>query len=209
MKNWKLLILGSICGITAPMLFMLLVIVASLLRPGYSQIHNFISDLGIGPYAIIQNSNFVVFGLLSIGFALGLRDGLPVPQARSLKACVWLVVIFGFGILFAGVFPEDYLLGAPHTLASSTAFLSIIAAQLLIWRGLRSEDSAAWSRYREYSLTSGLLSIVMLVLLQVAISATGAYQGLAQRAFLLPWIWIEVTGFKLYSLFGRTEMKKA
>ena len=117
-------------------------VVASLLRPGYSQFHNFISDLGVGPYAIIQNANFVIFGLLSIGFALGLRGALPAPQQRALKASVVLVVIFGIGVLLAGVFPENYLSGGLHTLASSAAFLSIIAAQLLVWQGLRRKDSA-------------------------------------------------------------------
>jgi hypothetical membrane protein len=207
MKNAKIVFLGSFFGIVAPILFVLLVIVASLLRPDYSQFHNFVSDLGVGPHAIIQNANFVVFGLLSIGFAIGLRSGLPAPGKRALKACVWLVIIFGFGILFAGVFPENYLSGGPHTTASAIAFLSIIAAQLLIWRGLRSEDNAVWGRYRTYSLISGSLSVILLVLLQVAISTSGTYQGVAQRAFLaVPWIWIEVTGLKLYSLIKKTEI---
>ena len=98
--------LFAFCGILAPILFTLLVVVASLLRPGYSEFYNFISDLGVGPYAIIQNVNFVIFGLLSIGFALGLRGGLPAPHGKALKASVLLVVIFGICILLAGVFPK-------------------------------------------------------------------------------------------------------
>jgi len=190
----------AFCGIVAPILFTVLVVVASFLRPGYSEIHNFISDLGVGPYAIIQNANFVIFGLLSIGFALGLRGGLPAPQGRAMKAGVLLVIIFGFGILYAGVFPETYLSGSPHTLASSIAFLSIIAAQLLIWRGLQSADRAEWGRYRTYSLISGLLSLIL-----VWFSSSTDFPGAAQRIFIaVPWIWIEVTGLKLYSLTKRT-----
>ena len=193
--------LFAFCGILAPILFTLLVVVASLLRPGCSQFHNFISDLGVGPYAIIQNANFVIFGLLSIGFALGLRGGLPAPQQRALKASVVLVVIFGIGVLLAGVFPENYLSGGLHTLASSAAFLSIIAAQLLVWQGLRRKDSAVWGRYRTYSLISGLLSLIL-----VWFSSSTDYPGAAQRIFLaVPWIWIEVTGLKLYSLTKTTQ----
>jgi len=95
--------LFALCGIVAPILFTLVVAVASLLRPGYSQTHNFISDLGLGSYAFIQNANFVIFGLLSIGFALGLRAGLPAPQGWALKAGVGFVTIFGISIIFAGV----------------------------------------------------------------------------------------------------------
>lgn len=193
--------LFAFCGILAPILFALLVVVASLLRPGYSQFHNFISDLGVGQYAIIQNTNFVIFGLLSIGFALGLRGGLPAPQGRALKASVLLVVIFGIGILLAGVFPENYRSGGLHTLVSSAAFLSIIAAQLLVWQGLRRKDSAVWGRYRTYSLISGLLSLIL-----VWFSSSTDYPGAAQRIFLaVPWIWIEVTGLKLYFLAKMTQ----
>jgi hypothetical membrane protein len=188
--------LFAFCGIVAPILFTLLVVVASLLRPGYSQTHNFVSDLGVGPYAIIQNANFIIFGLLSIGFAFGLRDGLPAPHGRALKAGVWLVIIFGFGTVFAGVFPKNYLSGGLHNLASSAAFLSIIAAQLLIWRGLKSEDNAVWGRYRTYSLISGLVSLILL-----PFSFSTDFPGTTQRIFIVVlWIWIEVTGLKLYSL---------
>lgn len=195
----------ALCGIVAPILFLLLVIVASLIRPGYSQTFNFISDLGVGPYALIQNINFVIFGLLSMGLAFGLRGGLPAPQGRALKAGVWFVIIYGLGVLFAGVFPENYLSQGPHNLVSSTAFISIIAAQLLIWQGLRNEDSTVWGGYRTYSLISGLLSIILVILLKVAISYYPDYQGLAQRAFLtVPWIWIGITGLKLYYLTKKT-----
>jgi hypothetical membrane protein len=142
---------------------------------------------------------------LSTGLALGLRSGLPVPQGRALKAGVWFVIIYGLGVLFAGVFPENYLSQGPHNLVSSTAFVSIIAAQLLIWQGLRSKDSAVWGRYRTYSLISGLLSIILVILLKVAITYYPDYQGLAQRAFLaVPWIWIGITGLKLYYLTKKT-----
>ncbi|MEG3225264.1 MAG: hypothetical protein BME94_07050 [Methanobacteriales archaeon Met13] len=198
-QNWQRIF--ALCGIVAPILFTLLVIVASIIRPEYSQIHNFVSDLGVGPYAIIQNTNFIIFGLLSIGLSLGLRGGLPTPQGRSLKAGISFVIIFGLGILFAGVFPENYLSQGPHNLVSATAFISIIAAQLLIWQGLRKEDSTVWGRYRTYSLISGLLSIILVILLKVAISYCTDFQGAVQRGFLaVPWIWIWITGLKLYYL---------
>jgi len=159
----------AFCGIIAPILFWVMVIVESLLRPGYSQFYNFVSDLGVGPLAIIQNINFVVFGLLSFGLALGLRGGLPSSQGRALKAGVWFVIIFSLGVLLAGVFPENFLSQGPHNYVSATAFVAIIAAQLLIWLGLKSEDSAIWGGYKTYSLISGLLSIILVILLKVAI----------------------------------------
>lgn len=204
-QSWQRLL--ALCGIVAPILFTLIVAVASLLRPGYSQTYNFISDLGVGPYAIIQNVNFWIFGLLVVCFSLGLWGGLPAPKGLASKVGVGLVILFGLGVFFAGVFPEDYGTGKMHSLVSSLAFLAIIAAQLLIWLGLRKGDRAGWGRYRIYTLISGILSFAMLVVLGMAMG--GDYQGAAQRAFLaVPWIWIEVTGLQLYSLVTSTGSKK-
>lgn len=191
----------AICGIVGPILFTLLVIEESLLRPGYSQTFNFISDLGVGPNAVIQNINFVVFGLLTIGLAIGLWMGSPVKKGLALKAGIGLVIIFALGVGLAGVFPEDYGTGLMHGLVSASAFVAIIAALLLIWQGLKSADITTWGRYRTYTLISGLLALVLVISLKVAMVSAMDYQGLIQRAFLaVPWLWVEVTGLKLYSM---------
>lgn len=205
-KNQNKLLISAFCGMITPVLFLVMVIIESLIRPGYSPVHNFVSDLGVGPLSILQNVNFMIFGILTIIFALGFRAFLPEPHGKALKSGVWLVIIFGFLIFFAGVFPENYGSGALHTSVSAFAFLTIIAAQFLIWKGLKNKDSAIWGKYRTYSLISGLLSIIFLIILQIVISNFIAYQGLAQRLFLaLPWIWIGITGLKFYSLIKIDE----
>ncbi|MGZ7096354.1 MAG: DUF998 domain-containing protein [Methanobacterium sp.] len=193
----------ALCGIVAPILFTLLVIVESLLRPGYSQIFNDVSDLGLGPYSIIQNINFIVFGLLSIGFAIGLGANLP---HRAGKAVKWLVIVFGLCIILAGVTllstPVDVIYAkdvVAHGLVSAIAFLVIIVAQFLAWQALRGNENAIWKRYRIYSLISGLLSIFTLLLLSY--TQFSPYHGATERLFIAVWmIWIEVTGLKLYFL---------
>jgi hypothetical membrane protein len=190
----------AICGILAPIIFWFMVIIESLLRPGYSQLFNFVSDLGVGPLAIIQNINFVVFGILSLIFSLGFIKCLPNPKSRSIKAGSWFMILFSIGVLLAGIFPENFMSQNPHNLVSSTAFIAIIAAQLLIWKGLTNDSDKIWGKYRTYTLISGILSLILVILLKVSISY-GIYPGLFQRAFLLvPWIWIGVSGVKLYNL---------
>ncbi len=190
----------AVCGIIAPIFFWFMVIVESLLRPGYSQYYNFVSDLGVGHLAILQNINFIIFGILTIGLALGLRKGLPLPQGRALKLGVWFVILFALGVLLAGIFPESFLQANPHNIVSATAFVAVIVAQLLMWQGLKNKDSTVWGRYSSYSLISGLLTVVLVILLKIAI-LYDIYPGLIQRAFLLvAWIWIGVTGLQLYKL---------
>ncbi|MEN6291496.1 MAG: DUF998 domain-containing protein [Methanobacterium sp.] len=193
----------ALCGIVAPILFTILVIVESLLRPGYSQIFNDVSDLGIGPYSIIQNINFIIFGLLSIGFAMGIGANLP---HRAGKATKWLVVVFGMCIILAGV--TLFSVGADvtyakdvvaHGLVSAIAFLVIIVAQFTAWHALRNSENSIWGSYRIFSLIMGLMSIFTLLLLSY--TQFSPYHGATERLFIAMWmIWIEVTGIKLYSL---------
>lgn len=196
-------------GIVAPILFAVLVGVESALRPGYSQITNNVSELGLGPYSIIQNVNFIMFGLLAIMFAFGLGAVIPRGQ-RSSRWAKWLAVLFGVGITFAGITllsagsaANSSAVGG-HDLASFIAFFAIIATQLLIWRALRSGDSSPWKAYRIYSLASGLLSLAMLIVF-VYLSSSSDH-GFAERLFIaVPWIWVGVSGTKIRS-FSKSPM---
>ncbi|MTK63107.1 MAG: DUF998 domain-containing protein [Methanobacterium sp.] len=191
------------CGIIAPILFCLMIMVESLLRPGYSQIFNDVSDLGLGPYGIIQNISFMVFGLLSIGFAIGLGANLPNRTGKVVK---WLVIAFGLCIVLAGVTllsaPADVIYAKDvisHGLVSAIAFLLIIIAQFLTWKALRGSNNIKWGHYRTFSLICGLLSIFTLLILSY--TQFSQYHGATERLFIAVWlIWIEGTGLKLYSL---------
>jgi hypothetical membrane protein len=190
-----------------PILFTLLVIIESLLRPGYSQIHIEISYLGIGPYSIIQNTNFIISGLLSIAFAIGLGLSLSAQTRQRIKKIIEvLMIIFGVGVTFAGIslilvsiFTTDYVFYIIHLLATFIAFFTIIITQLLIWWALRRTKNITWGYYPKFSLLTGLLSIIMLIIFLYTI--TNPFQGLTERLFIIvPFIWIEVTGLKLYSM---------
>ncbi len=186
----------AVGGIAAPIVFTSVFAILSLLRPGYSQVSDFVSDLGVGPNAAVQNANFVVFGVLVIALALALVQSLPTPRRRTTDAGVVLMMVFGLGVLLAGVFPEDYAGGGPHTGVSSTAFLASILASTLVGWGLRKADPA-WRRYATYSLVSGILAFGVLIVFKIAVG--GPYQGAAQRAFLaVPWIWVGATGIQVY-----------
>jgi hypothetical protein len=77
-------------------------------------------------------------------------------------------------------------------------FGAYIAAQLLIGKGLKNENSVIWSKYSKYSFRSGLLYIILIILLILTI-LFDIYPGGSQRVFfMVSWVWILVTGIKLY-----------
>jgi len=74
-KHQKIL---AICGIIAPIIFAIIVIISGLLRPDYNQLVNFVSELGAvgAPNAIIQRINFMLLGILIVAFTFGLHRGI-------------------------------------------------------------------------------------------------------------------------------------
>ena len=68
----------ALCGIAAPIIFAILVTVGGFIYEGYSHATQAVSELG-GVEAqspIIQNTNFLVIGVLFIAFAFGLHRGV-------------------------------------------------------------------------------------------------------------------------------------
>lgn len=103
--------------------------VAEAIDPGYSISRNFISDLGIGPAAIVFNPSIILLGaaiLLAAIFLLhGFRD----------RIYAIVVAIAGIGAIGVGVFTEDFQV--VHGLASLVTFVFSGLAAVLAFRIVR------------------------------------------------------------------------
>ncbi len=198
--------LSAYSAIIAPISFIVLAAAESLLRHSFSQTRDYISDLGIGPFSIIQNTSFLIFGTLAIIFAFGLSEALPKTRSRAQQTVKGLLVVFGLGIIFAGltlIFPIGPYTSAAenslHQLASVISFLTIIVAQIMTWQTLRGNTLPAWRIYKHYSLISGVASLAALFTFSAL--QYSEFAGAMERLFIaVPWLWIEVSGFMLYKL---------
>lgn len=189
---------AAVAGMVGPVLFTVLWVAAGLLRPGYSHISQYGSELGVGPNAIVMNVNFLLFGLLSILFASGLPRGLGWSRYSVIGAR--LVAVFGAAVMGAGVFScvpgcaGDSLPQLMHNLVSLVAFIAISVAPLAVARGLK-EDSH-WG-YRSYSLATGIAAFILLFI--TFVGASSEWVGMFQRLFLsVPLLWIEITAIRLF-----------
>jgi hypothetical membrane protein len=137
------------CGVIAGPLFVATVTAQILTRDGFDIRRHPISLLSVAEHGWIQVANFILAGMLSIIFAIGvarvLTDG---PGSR------WgprLCAPFGVGLVIGGIFRADPALGFPagapegypehitthgmiHAIAPPLSFLSLIAACLVIAR---------------------------------------------------------------------------
>jgi hypothetical membrane protein len=192
------------CGVIAGPLFVAIATVQLLTREGFDLRRHPISLLSLGEHGWIQVTNFILAGLLSIIFSVGvarvLRDG---PASR------WgprFFALFGVGLVIGGIFRADPALGFPagapegypehitthgmiHAFAPPLSFLSLIAASLVIARRL------AAGGLRRAALITRIVAAVCFVL------SVPVGPGFSIRLFIavaLAFAW--VAGYGLYLL---------
>ncbi len=127
---------GAVAGIVGPILFTVIFFVQGLFRlEEYDPVVEVVSALEAGPGGWVQQVNFVVFGLLTIAFAVGLH--LELRQTRLGFIGPSLLVLTGMALVWAAAFPlrEDatgvtYDPGL-HIVGGMTYFLSSALARII------------------------------------------------------------------------------
>ena len=200
----------AVCGIAAPILFALAVIVFGFLRENYSHMSQPISDLGeIGsPNMAGQNVSFILTGLLILAFSFGLYRS--TGPGKRVKVGSLLVTVIGLGAAGVGAFPNDSSCPSPgcnslaangHAVAAFMVFPLIPFAILLFARGLGGDT--AWRPYRTYSLVTAIVLFALLVLFTAFESTVEPWRGAIQRLYLACWLqWIAVMAIRLFRLSG-------
>ena len=111
--------------------FIVGMILAEVLYSGYNVADNYISDLGVGPSALIFNSSIFLFGLTVVAASYCIWRILG--EKLFTKLFMILFFLAGIGVMGVGIFTEDA--GVIHTIVSFIAFffggLSAIAAYKL------------------------------------------------------------------------------
>lgn len=92
--------------------FLLLMMIAEFLYPGYSVANNYISDLGVGPSAYIFNSSIIILGILGM-----IASIIFYKLDKIFSILLFLSSLGAFGV---GVFPEN--MGVLHTISAFITF---------------------------------------------------------------------------------------
>lgn len=156
------------CGVIAPLLNIVVVLILGATRPGYNAWQLPDSSLELGEGGWIQITNYLVGGMLLLGFAIGLRSVL-----RTGRGSTWgpiLLGIYGISFIMIGIFITDPVLGYPpgasttatirgtiHILFGPVQFISLAAACFVLAR----RDAAYPARrgWVWYSIATGLLVV--------------------------------------------------
>jgi hypothetical protein len=209
----RLGIILAACGVAAPLTFAAGTIIAGASYPGYSHSRQLISELATveSPVAVLQNVNFVVFGVLIIAFARGLHAAIAGADRSA-----WGPILFAFSgaaNIVDAFLPCDRgceltsLTGSLHDWISMFAFLSALAGIYVLSRRLSADPQ--WGQvYARYSVFTAAGAFVMLGV-WLAIGAPSpawlpriftrvpSVNGTLQRiVVLIVLVWIEVMALR-------------
>jgi hypothetical membrane protein len=202
------------CGAIAGPLFVVAFLFEGATRANYDPLRHPVSSLALGDYGWVQSANFIVAGLLTLAFSVGLRRVL-----RLGKGSTWgplLVGVWAVGLLGAGVFVTDPVSGYPsgspdrlagnswhgalHDLFSLLGFVALAAACFVFGRRFAGRGNRGWALY---SAISGVVFAVAFVLSSAGFAQV---EGLVDLAGLLQRVAV-VVGFGWLTLLAVRSLR--
>lgn len=190
---------GAIVWLVGAVQFVAAMVVTQLAwTTPYSLSHNYISDLGntacglyaaryvCSPWHVVFDVSVALLGVLTILGVLLLPTAFPTRRSRTVG--LGLFVVSGVGAVGVGLSPENVNLTV-HSLSALLAFAG--GSLALIVLGFAMLRDTRWAGYRAYSVLSGLVSLVAILLLGAGAYGWGGFwsdwgAGGIERTILAP-----------------------
>ena len=192
--------LAALGGVIAPIVFAALVIVAGLAYDGYSHVGQKISELGGegADFAVLQNLNFALLGVLILGFSWALARVLgPSYLGPALIGYFGLVAVAHAWIPCDVGCKGETAIGLLHNVTGLSGFVAAILGMFMLARRWR--EDTIWHPHAGF--TRGAVAVALGGLVWFVITEAADIQslaGIAQRIFagaLL--VWIAVSAWRL------------
>lgn len=184
------------CGVLTPIIVLTLILLAIYFSPWFSWTENALSDLGVqGTAAILFNSSLVVGGVLTIIFAIGLRE---ILLNRTLGRIGTLIFILDGAMLCAiGIFPETA--GDIHFYVS-VAFFVLLPVSLFL-NGVAMMQESSERKTGLFTITAGIVAATVWMLQWSAVAIPEIIAALA--AF----VWSIVLGIRMFMQASRFQLQ--
>lgn len=147
------------CGAAAGPLYLVVGLAQAFTRPGFDITRHDLSLLANGDLGWIQVANLIVSGLLVMAGAAGLRRALGTGRGSAWAPL--LLGLYGLGLVGAGIFTADPMLGFPpgtpadaravswhgllHLVCGGIGFLGLIAACFVLARRFAGLSDRRWA----------------------------------------------------------------
>jgi hypothetical protein len=194
---------AAIAGMVGPVLFATVLLALTVLeydfmlatgwRPLRDPAGAWPSGLALGPYGWVQVANFVLSGILLMTFAAGLHFGATAGRGSQVGPA--LLFVSGAAMAFMGFETDPIGSTGPrtlhnliHDLAFALFVFALLPAFFFLWRRFR--EDALWQAQARYTLITGVLATLLLLL-----------PGVAYYLFLaVVVVWFEIMAVRLWQI---------
>ncbi|HZO74069.1 MAG TPA: DUF998 domain-containing protein [Ktedonobacteraceae bacterium] len=204
-----------LAGTLAPILFVIEFTLAGLFHPNYSAVNQTISELGaIEPNTWIQNTSFIILGLLMMIFVIGFYQVMQPVMKRGLVASCIFLMLAGIGFISAGIFPTFvagdmpstvsefqrnpglFIHGILHGFSFLLIIISLVSAFLIV--GARLRKASSWRGSAWYSVITALLTVILMILFLSLLARHDLGGGVLERVLVIVALaWYTVLGQKM------------
>ncbi|RBQ21803.1 DUF998 domain-containing protein [Spongiactinospora rosea] len=197
------------CGVIAGPLFIAAFLIEGATRTGYDPMRHPVSSLALGDLGWTQTLNFLVCGLLTTAFAIGVR------RAQGGFWAPLLIGVWAVAMVLAGVFTGDPISGYPagtpalrpeysglpallHDAVAVPGFAALTIAGIVVAVRFARRRRYGWAAY---SAATAVVFTTSLVLSQLGFDQLEPWvnhAGLLQRtAIVTAWTWLTLLGLRL------------
>lgn len=187
-KTVDTLLLSS--GVAGAMLFSVINFSFGAISPGYDMMRQSVTDLELIKNGWIQSANYIVLGLCTCAFAIGLRKELHSGFGVTLLPLFTILVALGY--IFTGIFIHH-----PANKIEGVFTFSALIISLLIFT-VRFHSDPRWKTWTGYTALSAVLIFILLVLGEYTKSINAYYSGMFERGIIFTrTIWLFLFTLKL------------
>ncbi len=191
-----------LCGVFAPIMIMVIIIVVGQITPDYNPISDTISQMGTpnSPYALVLNISLVIYGILIGVTAYGFHRRLRYTAMGN--TLVILLSIHAIGTMLLTVFPDSpdftgkhFTDDILHNTFSAISYPALLVGILVFTRTARQE------KVLKATITLGLVVVILNLPLPVItmFDPFKPISGLLQRLFIASsFLWLVFTSLLLY-----------
>jgi len=201
----------AFCGLLAPLVLAIFIIIAALITPDYSHISDTVSQLGAQgrPHPEVMSAGFILYGLLISGLAYSLY--MLLGRKTGAKLVFLFLAVYGIGVVLSGFFQdgskapgaEMNLESTLHSVFAMIGFLSLVVTMWIFGRVVNKNPK--WPGYTKLSILIAILNLGLSLLFMIG--GLSSVEGLLQRFFyLISLIWIGAVAYRAYQLARKVEV---
>lgn len=182
------------CGILGPLIFLIVYFTFGDISPDFDMLRQPIGDLELMSYGWIQSVNFVIYGLFTCAFGIGLykelQSGFGLYTLPATQICL------GLSAILLGIFIHE----PAHTYISFLSAAPLVISFLLFAR--RFAIDPGWKGWAVYGNLCALASVLFMFLYWYTNKHNFAYAGIFEHMIIITrMVWLAV--FVLELLNGR------